>query len=1078
MMRFTMFAMVSYLCVGPVDEHVRYDKSQPGYGNGDVLKGKEDQLARRILDETNTQGGLVVHLNCGDPSARGLTGALRLDDSFLIQGLDRTADHVQRTREAIRAQDAYGPVSVSQLLEDQLPYTDNLVRLIVVSGESPVPREEIERVLCPGGSVVFLDVDGHIVRKWAKPWPDEMDQWTHFLHDSDNNPVANDARVGPPRRFQWIGAPLWSRSHEHAPSHVGGITAGGRIFYMEDEGPRGVIDKRIPEKWSLVARDAFGGKLLWKRPVPTWMKGFHYWLRYPVENNRRMVTSGDRVYLCAGPEQPVLALDAATGETDAEYHDAASSTQLLLRNRVLLCCGTRLVAIDTEAGTTLWDYPVRLAGLNVVCDDDTVVFTDQIDLIGLDLKTGKVLWKQPLGEFLKSSGKDREGRVSRTKSSSLTLHKNHLYVSLNSRGSDYDILAFSVLSGEFLWRATEPRKGRPLYFVSPRELFITDEAVWASVTGVGLDPLTGETKATLRVDQTEGHHQRCHMRKATSRFIIGGKRGLEFIAYDPGTPTIQHDWIRGTCRLGIIPANGMIYLPPEACFCYPGVLVKGFKALVAEAAVSAPKLLPSEARLERGPAYGSTPRSGLPSPGSGLQPSDNWPMYRRDARRSGFQSGEVSRKLAEHWRVALGGAITQPVIADHRVYVAQKDQHTLHALDEETGQPLWTFVAGGRVDSPPTWYAGALYFGCRDGRVYCLRASDGVPAWTYHAAPARRWIGAFDQIESAWPVSGSVVVKDGRVYCAAGRSTFLDGGISLHALDAATGEPVVSRIIHTEQGRKNKDAFHTHHISEGGNADLLVWDGDTFHMGRFQFDSELKPVPVQETEPYGQAPTGLHLASSSGLLDASEHNRSHWTYWRSWPGAHYSTYAPKSGQILAFDDKITYSVKTFDFLTLNQGGKPPLNAKGDLAATEHLPASLNWLSRSPTHHPGGSVCLFADTNDNEPKTPDNFRELGGGFSRVGQPLWARTIPIRARALVLTPTTAFIAGPPHEIDLEDPHAIYENRAGGTLAIYSRTDGKTAEEIKLDDPPTFDGLSAAHGRIFMSDTAGNVVCWRKA
>jgi hypothetical protein len=210
-------------------------------------------------------------------------------------------------------------------------------------------------------------------------------------------------------------------------------------------------------------------------------------------------------------------------------------------------------------------------------------------------------------------------------------------------------------------------------------------------------------------------------------------------------------------------------------------------------------------------------------------------------------------------------------------------------------------------------------------------------------------------------------------------------------------------------------------------------------------------------------------------LDATGHNRSHWTYWRSWPGAHYSTYAPKSGQILAFDDKVTYSVKTFDFLTLNQEGKPPLNAKGDLATTKHLPANLNWLSRSPAHHPGGSICLFADANDNEPKTPDNFRELGGGFARVKPPLWGRTISMRAQALALTPTCILLAGPPHEIKPEDPHAIYENRAGGTLAVLSRATGQTTDKIELEYPPVFDGLSVAHGKIFLSDTEGNVICW---
>jgi hypothetical protein len=39
----------------------------------------------------------------------------------------------------------------------------------------------------------------------------------------------------------------------------------------------------------------------------------------------------------------------------------------------------------------------------------------------------------------------------------------------------------------------------------------------------------------------------------------------------------------------------------------------------------------------------------------------------------------------------------------------------------------WEYVAGGRIDSPPTYHKGLLLFGSRDGWVHCVRASDGVP---------------------------------------------------------------------------------------------------------------------------------------------------------------------------------------------------------------------------------------------------------------------------------------------------------------------------------------------------------------
>ena len=46
------------------------------------------------------------------------------------------------------------------------------------------------------------------------------------------------------------------------------------------------------------------------------------------------------------------------------------------------------------------------------------------------------------------------------------------------------------------------------------------------------------------------------------------------------------------------------------------------------------------------------------------------------------------------------------------------------------------------------------------------------------------------QLESAYPVSGSVLVHDDSVYFAAGKSAFLDDGIYLYRLNAMTGEKV------------------------------------------------------------------------------------------------------------------------------------------------------------------------------------------------------------------------------------------------------------------------------------------------
>ena len=99
-------------------------------------------------------------------------------------------------------------VSADVLSGSRLPYADNLVNTLIVNDGSQIPKEELLRVLVPNGVAL---VGG---QKIVKPWPKEIDQWTHYLHDASGNPVAQDKKVGPPRQLQWVSGPRWCRSHE------------------------------------------------------------------------------------------------------------------------------------------------------------------------------------------------------------------------------------------------------------------------------------------------------------------------------------------------------------------------------------------------------------------------------------------------------------------------------------------------------------------------------------------------------------------------------------------------------------------------------------------------------------------------------------------------------------------------------------------------------------------------------------------------------------------------------------------------------------------------------------------------
>ena len=118
------------------------------------------------------------------------------------------------------------------------------------------------RVLAPLG--VIADARKEKIEITRKPWPAEMDEWTHFLYDASNNAVSSDTVVAPPQGLRWTCGPEYARSHEHFASVSAMVTAGGRVFYIIDEGP--ISSVFLPPKWKLVARDAFSGVLLWEQP--------------------------------------------------------------------------------------------------------------------------------------------------------------------------------------------------------------------------------------------------------------------------------------------------------------------------------------------------------------------------------------------------------------------------------------------------------------------------------------------------------------------------------------------------------------------------------------------------------------------------------------------------------------------------------------------------------------------------------------------------------------------------------------------------------------------------------------------
>jgi outer membrane protein assembly factor BamB len=153
-----------------------------------------------------------------------------------------------------------------------------------------------------------------------------------------------------------------------------------------------------------------------------------------------------------------------------------------------------------------------------------------------------------------------------------------------------------------------------------------------------------------------------------------------------------------------------------------------------------------------------------------------WPMHRHDPARSGTTPAKVPASVAPLWTRELGGRLTACTTTGDLLCVADADHHRVSGLNAGNGQTRWSFTAGGPVHSPPTIHGGRVLFATADGWLYCLNRADGRLAWRRLIAPRDQRIVSYNQVESVWPLDGSVLAINGSLYAAAGRSSYLDGG--------------------------------------------------------------------------------------------------------------------------------------------------------------------------------------------------------------------------------------------------------------------------------------------------------------
>ncbi len=1048
---------------------------------------------RDILEATGVKGGVVVHVGCGDGE---LTGQLRPNDRYVVLGLDVDQTHVAKARRNIRAAGVYGKVSVDRFDGRNLPLVDNFANLVVVSSRERVTAAEIMRVLAPGG-VAYVK-DGEQWNKTVKPWPAEMDEWTHYMHDPAGTCVGRDALVGPPRRLKWVGSPRHARSHEHTASLHAMVSAKGRVFYVMDEGSRASI--QLPSRYVVRARDAFNGTVLWKRDLPGWFNHLFPLKAGPAYMPRRLVAVDEVVYVSGGIGHRLLALDAASGQVLREYGGTVTTVDLIVSDGVIFPvvdpgrkmndykqesahCWTEsgrankrwgwagqkqlIKAIVAESGKVLWEKQTRAAPMTIAADGKMLCLFDGASVVAYNRENGEKLWAS------ENIGAAKPLIVTGF-APKLILHDRYVLYSPSRR-----IVALDGNSGDILWDIKgKPRSGHH----SPEDLFVIDGIVWAAGTAagrnsrfVGYDLKTGE-QVKVYPNQVPAFymHQRCYPGRATRKYLLPAATGTEFVDLKTGQWEIHH-WVRGGCVYGMMPANGMLYATPHACACYYQSKMNGFNALAA-----GERTLPAKPanRLEKGPAYSKTKRRGPKAS------QEDWPTFRHDNRRSGYVKTEVSTTSSQAWKAKFPAPVSQPSAAEGKLFVAAVDEHTVYALDENSGKEIWSYTTGGRVDSSPTIYKGMAIFGSADGYIYALGADDGELVWRFRAAPIDQRLMSYEQIESVWPLPGSVLIQDDPstgqavLYCVAGRNMFVDGGLRMLLLRPETGE-LISENVMNDKIPGSGDNLQT--IMKGkhmpvAQPDILSSDGKYVYMKSQTFDMKGRRIRVAPQGANVQFGEERHLFSPISFLDDSWFHRAYWLYGRAagegWAEWQIPPKLAPYGRIICIDDRNAYGY----------GRDPELLCNSSALEYRLYSAKKDNDLDGPR---GKTVGASVDWKKLAKMPAEKLTALDYNW-QIEHP------PVVVRAMVLAGDTLFVAGPPDVVDekemwgrsneplfrrkmIQQAQAL-EGEHGAILWAVSTKDGKRVSQADLDYLPAFDGMIAANGKLFVTTADGSVVCYR--
>jgi len=796
----------------------------------DVPSRSRARLAKHLVEKGGVRRGLCAVLSCGDGET-----ALEIARSseLLIHVQDSDASAVDAARKLLDSEGLYGKrVVVEKGSFNHLPYADSLIDVVICPSLSDelldaISPSEILRVLRPEGKAILgrpslarrstRRLSRSKLRRWlrgvkgpdeasvtrddfgvwveiVKPVPEGMDEWSHWQHGPDNNPVSSDTVIKGPYLTQFLALPWFS------PMPSISVVSGGRIFRAA--GHMAIHDREERYLNTLYATNAYNGTLLWTRPIPT---GF-------LVHRSMFVATPETLYLM--DNRKCLMLDPQTGQQKdeivlpPEVPGEGYWRWIALDNGVLYALlggkeyeaeiikrhrptgawgwnqlsrgyyerkypwgfGNTIIAMDPQTKRVLWSHeeekPIDSRAL-CMSNGRLFIHSEGAFIACLDQKSGKPLWSTDNLRLLRAIAEPNDRGLGFKTTPYAICTDQALYFAGRGRKN---VVAVSAKDGRFLWSTPGAYNATNLLFRGGH--------LYAHIPSCKMiEPLTGRVVKDLGIGKRSCARFTGCPDSLFHRGSIKGREGTIRYVLAADKPTTIHAF-RPPCNDGIIPAQGHLYVTQWDCDC--NLQLIGMISLSPAGDFEFNREAKEADRLE-------IAADDLWAIAPFEESANDWLTYRADNSRSSSTRAKVPDKVVKRWEFQPKAPFlpSPPTAAGGLIFLGGNDCK-VRAIDANTGKQRWTLYTAGPIRLPPSIWKGRALVGSADGNIYAVEAGTGRLLWRFRAAPAERKIPVYGSLSSTWPVNSGVLVQDGAAYVAAGIINF--DGTHVYALDAATGK--------------------------------------------------------------------------------------------------------------------------------------------------------------------------------------------------------------------------------------------------------------------------------------------------